>query len=49
MKIDFTAKAIDGIDELPVAVKKAFYKQVRFLEALIRDAYLILEVIPHPK
>ena len=81
MRVDYTPKALHGIGVLPVAVKKAFYKQVKFLETnlrhpslrakkyegfedvwqarvnddwrfyflITRDAYLILEVIPHPK
>ena len=81
MRIDYTPKAVDGFAVLPAAVKKAFYKQVRFLETnlrhpslrakkyerlevvwparvnddwrfyflITRDAYLILEVIPHPE
>ncbi len=81
MKIDFTPKALDGIDELSPIVKKVLYKQLGFLKTNLRHpslrakkyegfedvwqarvnddwrfyflinggAYLILEVIPHPK
>lgn len=81
MKVDLTPKALDGIEGLPLAVRKAFYKQLGFLESnlrypslrakkyeglegvwqarvnddwrfyflILRDTYVILEVIPHPK
>jgi len=65
MRIDLSRRAVESILDAPEAVRKAFFKQLIFLEnnlwqALVNrswrfyfviqdDAYVIQDVIPHPK
>lgn len=32
MKIDYLPQALDALEDAPVQVRKAFFKQVKFLE-----------------
>ncbi len=40
MKVDYTHKALDTIEDLTATVRKAFYKQVKFLEIDLRHPSL---------
>src|SRR5437660_9108610 len=40
MKIGYLPKAIDALEEAPPAVRKAFFKQVKFLEQDLRHPSL---------
>jgi mRNA-degrading endonuclease RelE of RelBE toxin-antitoxin system len=81
MKIDYLPSALRALEELPVSIRKAFFKQVTFLVNnlhhpslhakkydesrelwqarvnddwrsyfhIVRDTYLVRDIIPHPK
>ncbi len=36
MKLDYLPKALDALEDAPAAVRKAFFKQVKFQHASIR-------------
>jgi hypothetical protein len=40
MKVDYLPKALDALEDAPAAVRKAFFKQVIFLEADLRHPSL---------
>ena len=40
MKLDYLPKALEALEEAPVQVRKAFFKQVRFLEQDLRHPSL---------
>ena len=40
MKIDYLPRALEALEEAPVAVRKAFFKQVLFLEKDLRHPSL---------
>jgi mRNA-degrading endonuclease RelE of RelBE toxin-antitoxin system len=81
MRIDYLPRAIDALDNAPAPVRKAFFKQIKFLERDLRhpslhakkyneaedkwqarvtrdwrfyfrivgDAYIVTDIVPHPK
>jgi mRNA-degrading endonuclease RelE of RelBE toxin-antitoxin system len=61
MKIDYLPSALKALEDAPADVRRAFFKQVRFLERDLRypslqakkydvgDTYIIRDIIPHPK
>ncbi len=81
MKIDYLPRALEALEQAPAEVRKAFFKQVQFLDQnlqhpslrakkynqaenlwqarvnrnwrfyfnIVGDAYIIRDIIPHPK
>ena len=40
MKLDYLPKALDALEDAPAAVRKAFFKQIKFLELDLRHPSL---------
>lgn len=40
MKVDYLPRALEGLEDAPAAVRKAFFKQVRFLQQDLRHPSL---------
>ncbi len=49
VKVEYGDAVIDALETAPVAVRKAFFKQVMFLEHDLHHPYRILKLLPHPK